>query len=83
MKIALMTLLLVALAVPVQAQPQPQPQQQQSQQEGRVRGMGGSGGSQRVTAGEIQKFRDTEKAYNETMKGIPNQKPADPWGKMR
>jgi hypothetical protein len=82
MKIALMTLALLVPAVAAQAQPQAQPQQQQNQQDGRVRGVGNMGTS-RTTAEDIQKYRDTEKAYNETIKHIPVQKPADPWGKMR
>jgi hypothetical protein len=85
-KIGLTTLVLLVLAVPAQAQsqgpPDPQPQQQQISREGRVRGMQGSGNAPR-SAAEQQKARDTEKAYNETIKHIPNQKPADPWGKMR
>ena len=88
MKIVLMTLVLLVLAAPAQAQsqgpPDPQPQQQQIHREGRVRGMQGSGSSSpRSSAEQMQKARDAEKAYNETIKHIPSQKPADPWGKMR
>jgi hypothetical protein len=86
MKIGLTTLLLLVLAPPAQAQsqgpPDPQPQQQQIHRDGRVRGMQGSQ-NPRGSAADQQKARDVEKAYNETIKHIPSQKPADPWGKMR
>ena len=82
MKLAIMTFALLAPVVATQAQPQPQPQQNQTKQDGRVRGVGNFG-STRSAAEDIQKSRDTEKAYNETIKHIPTQKPADPWGKMR
>ena len=41
------------------------------------------GGSPRNAADQEKNARAVEKAYNETIKHIPNQKPADPWGKMR
>jgi hypothetical protein len=75
--------LLLAVAVPAQAQTQSS-QQGQALGPGHVRGMGNpSGNSPRNAAEEQQKARAVEKAYNETIKHIPTQKPADPWGKIR
>ena len=34
-------------------------------------------------AEQQKKSREEEKAYKDALKRIPNQKPADPWGKMR
>jgi hypothetical protein len=42
-----------------------------------------SGNSPRNAAEQERNARAVEKAYNETIKHIPSQKPADPWGKMR
>ena len=85
MKIApIVCLALLVAAVPAQAQSQSQSQQGQGLGPGHVRGMGNpSGNSPRNAAEQQQKARDVEKAYNETIKHIPSQKPADPWGKIR
>jgi hypothetical protein len=87
MRIALATLMLLAVAVPALAQsPGAQPQQSAAQGVGggRVHGMGNqSGNSARSAADQERNARAVEKAYNETIKHIPTQKPADPWGKMR
>jgi len=86
MRIALTTLVLLAVAVPALAQsPGAQPQQSAAQGSGgRVHGMGNvSGNSPRNAAEQERNARAVEKAYNETIKHIPRQKPADPWGKMR
>ncbi len=34
-------------------------------------------------ADQQKKSREDEKAYKDTLERIPNQKPADPWSKMR
>ena len=87
MRIALTTLVLLAVATPALAQaPGAQPQQSAAQGVGggRVHGMGNvSGNSARSAVEQEKNARAVEKAYNETIKSIPNQKPADPWGKMR
>jgi len=87
MKIALMTLALLTVAVPALAQsPGAQPQQSAAQggPGGRVHGMANtSGNSPRNAAEQAKNARAVERAYNETIKSIPNGKPADPWGKMR
>jgi ribosomal protein L9 len=48
-----------------------------------ARGKQGSGAQTQNTAEQQKKSREEEKAYKETLKRIPVQKPADPWGKMR
>ena len=88
MRIALTTAVLLAVATgPALAQsPGAQPQQSAAQggPGGRVHGMGNtSGNSMRNAIDQERKAREVEKAYNETIKHIPRQKPADPWGKMR
>jgi hypothetical protein len=84
MKIGLMTLVLLVVAVPAWAQLQPQQTQGQGLGPGHVRGMGNpSANSPRAAADEERKAREVEKAYNATIKHIPTQKPADPWGKIR
>jgi hypothetical protein len=82
--VPMICLALLAFAVPAQAQTQSQQGQGQGLGPGHVRGMGNpSGSSPRNAAEEQQKARAVEKAYNETIKHIPTQKPADPWGKIR
>jgi uncharacterized caspase-like protein len=85
--IALTTLVPLAIAVPALAQsPGAQPQQSAAQggPGGRVHGMANtSGNSPRNAAEQERNARAVEKAYNETIKHIPTQRPADPWGKMR
>ena len=87
MRIALTTLALLAVAVPALAQsPGAQPQQSAAQGTpgGRVHGMANtSGNSPRNAADQQRNARAVERAYNDTIKHIPAQKPADPWGKMR
>jgi hypothetical protein len=42
------------------------------------------GGAQTQQSGDQQKkSREEEKAYKDALGRIPNQKPADPWGKIR
>jgi len=81
------TLALLAVAVPALAQsPGAQPQQSAAQGTpgGRVHGMANtSGNSPRNAAEQEKNARAVERAYNDTIKHIPTQKPADPWGKMR
>ena len=87
MRIALTALALLAVAVPALAQsPGAQPQQSAAQggPGGRVHGMANtSGNSPRNAAERERNARAVERAYNDTIKHIPTQKPADPWGKMR
>ena len=42
-----------------------------------------SGNSPRAQYDQAKRAREVEKEYNATIKHIPTQKPADPWGKMR
>ena len=85
MKIARITLLaLLAGSAPALAQMQPQQSQGQGLGPGHVRGMGNmSGNSPRAQYDQAKRAREVEKEYNATIKHIPTQKPADPWGKMR
>ena len=48
-----------------------------------ARGKRDSGAQPQQTAYRQKKTREEEKAYKDTLKRIPNQKPADPWGKVR
>ena len=48
-----------------------------------ARGKRDSGAQPQQTADQQKKSREEEKAYKDTLKRIPNQKPADPWGKVR
>ena len=48
-----------------------------------ARGKQRSGAQPEHTADQQQKSRAEEKAYKDALGRIPNQKPADPWGKMR
>ena len=48
-----------------------------------ARGQRDSGVQPQQTADQQKKTREEEKAYKDTLKRIPNQKPADPWGKVR
>jgi ribosomal protein L9 len=42
------------------------------------------GSEQTQQSGDKQKkSREEEKAYKDALRRIPNQKPADPWGKIR
>jgi hypothetical protein len=67
MRIVLIALLLLSFAMPAFA---------------RGGGKRSSGSSQQ--SAETQKqSKAEEKAYKAALKNIPNQKPADPWGKMR
>ena len=48
-----------------------------------ARGKQRSGAQPDQTADRQKKSRAEEKAYKDALGRIPNQKPADPWGKMR
>jgi hypothetical protein len=48
-----------------------------------ARGKPRSGAQPDQTADRQKKSRAEEKAYKDALGRIPNQKPADPWGKMR
>ena len=48
-----------------------------------ARGKRNSGAQPQQTADQQKKSREEEKAYKETLKRIPDQKPGDPWGKVR
>ena len=43
----------------------------------------GGGQPKSVTAEEKEKRAAQERAYQEQLKNIPDQKPSDPWGKVR
>jgi hypothetical protein len=68
MRIVLIALLLLSFAVPAFA---------------RGGGKRSSDSSQQSSAETQKKSKEEEKAYKAALKNIPNQKPADPWGKMR
>ena len=48
-----------------------------------ARGKQRSGDQPQKTADQQKKTREEEKAYKDALKRIPNQKPVDPWSKMR
>jgi hypothetical protein len=48
-----------------------------------ARGKQRSGAQPEQAADQQKKSRAEEKAYKDALGRIPNQKPADPWGKMR
>jgi hypothetical protein len=48
-----------------------------------ARGKQRSGEQPQQTADQQKKTRDEEKAYKDALKRIPNQKPVDPWSKVR
>ena len=69
MRVALVALLLLSLAMPAYA---------------RGGGKHSSDSGQQANAADQQKkSRAEDKAYKDALRAIPNQKPADPWGKMR
>jgi hypothetical protein len=68
MRILLIALLLLSFAVPAFA---------------RGGGKRSSDPSQQSSAETQKRSRAEEKAYKAVLKNIPDQKPADPWGKMR
>jgi hypothetical protein len=48
-----------------------------------ARGKQRPGAEPQQTADRQKKSREEEKAYKDALGRIPNQKPADPWNKMR
>jgi hypothetical protein len=48
-----------------------------------ARGMKRGGAQTQQGADQQKKSREEEKAYKDALRRIPNQKPADPWGKIR
>ena len=50
---------------------------------GHARGKQRPGAEPQQTADRQKKSREEEKAYKDALRRIPNQKPADPWSKMR
>ena len=48
-----------------------------------ARGKRNSGAEPQQTTDQQKKSREEEKAYKDTLKRIPDQKPADPWAKVR
>ena len=48
-----------------------------------ARGKQRSGAEPQQAADRQKKSREEEKAYKDALGRIPNQKPADPWNKMR
>jgi hypothetical protein len=82
MRIALLALFLIASATSALAQAHPSTQSTPEGFEGRGKHRSSASSAQNA-ANAQRKALETEKAYNETIKHIPVQKPADPWGKMR
>jgi hypothetical protein len=48
-----------------------------------ARGKQRSGEQPQQAADQQKKTREEEKAYKDALKRIPNQKPIDPWSKLR
>jgi hypothetical protein len=71
MRIVLMALMIVLLAAPAQAQMRMGKAKQTL------------GGTPEQVASEKKKAAERDKAYKSALDKIPDQKPADPWGKLR